>query len=36
MGAEAFFRVLKNVYLGKVRASLVKVIDLLDKDIIPE
>ena len=36
MGAEAFFRVLKNVYLSKIRHSLMSVIDLLDKDVIPE
>ncbi|GAA6000782.1 hypothetical protein JCM5350_006974 [Sporobolomyces pararoseus] len=36
MGAEAFFKVLKNDTLGKTRGSLVSIIHRIDQDVIPE
>jgi len=36
MGAEAFFKVLKNDTLGKTRGSLVSIIHRIDQDVITE
>lgn len=35
MGAEAFFGRLKNAFLNKIRVTLVDLLEIIDKRVIP-